>query len=200
MPTIPVHSRSNRGFSLMELIVTVAVIAILAALAAPSLVDSSVRNNLSSIGNDFTGSVSRARNEAVGKNVCTTMCISNNINSAGVRSDAPVCATSGQDWQTGWIVFLNESCNTSLNAPAAPADVIVNRGPTAGEYFLMAQGNTRKVNFNARGSPGLGGADRFDLIYKSVSDPKTTKYSFNICLDAVGRTRNVPADKTCSWN
>jgi type IV fimbrial biogenesis protein FimT len=65
----------NKGFTLIELMVTIAIVAILAMLAAPSLRDLMVKNEFASVGNEFNGSIMRARNEAVSRNSCVTMCM-----------------------------------------------------------------------------------------------------------------------------
>ena len=65
-------------------------------------------------------------------------------------------------------------------------------------YALQTQNNRKKLNFNSRGAPGLGGTGQFDLVYESVSNPLTEKYGFNICLDGLGRARTIPHDKECA--
>lgn len=187
------HQTVFRGFTLIELIVTVAIIAVLAALAAPSMRDYAVRNQLSAIGSEFSGTVLRARNEAVSKNTCVTMCISATFDSA-----SPSCATTGQDWQAGWILFLNPSCSSTLNSPAIAEDMILVRRPVSSDYALNAQtSGRRKLFFNARGNPGLSGANEFDLQYISPNNELSLKYAFNICIDSLGRTRNIAGTSSC---
>jgi type IV fimbrial biogenesis protein FimT len=191
MPPAPRH----RGFTLIELMVTVAIVAILAALAAPSLQAFIVRNTFASIGNEFQGSLLRARTEATGKNTCTTMCMSSTVDST-----SPTCTSSGSDWQIGWIVFLNPDCNTALNAPVATEDMVLVRRAGNSNYYLQSQRSTptRKINFDARGNIGLNRTDEFDLIYQGSSNPNTMNYGFNICLAITGRTRSIPASNNCS--
>jgi type IV fimbrial biogenesis protein FimT len=200
-------SHNFRGFSLIELLVTLALVAILGALAAPSMVDYGIRNTLRSIGNDFSGSILKSRNEAIGKNTCVTMCMSTTVDTAIAGTSGPRCSTSGDDWQVGWIAFLNESCNNSWTYPhTSPTDtaydeagLIVSKRAVSGPYSLMTQtSGRRRLDFNARGSSGLSGATEFDLVYDSASNEKTLKYAFNICLDALGRTRTIPTGSACA--
>ena len=95
------RQRRDAGFTLIELVVTLAVAALLASLAAPSVRDFIVRSGMTNLGNEFNASILKARNEAVNRNTCVTMCMSSNASAA-----SPSCTTSGTDWQVGWIVFL----------------------------------------------------------------------------------------------
>jgi type IV fimbrial biogenesis protein FimT len=181
------------GFTLLELLVTIAIAAILAALAAPSVRDFIVRNKMSSIGNEFSGGLQRARNEAVSKNTCVTMCMSSTVD-----DDDPVCATSGSDWQIGWIAFLDPSCANPAK-PAERIDLLFTRKGEAGDYHLYVNGETpiQSIEFGARGINGLGNARRFDVMLKDGENVETKKFGFNICLNALGRTRNVRAGEEC---
>ena len=189
---LTLRSRRDAGFTLIELVVTLAVAAVLASLAAPSVRDFIVRSSMTNLGNEFSASILKARNEAVNRNTCVTMCMSSNASAA-----SPSCTTSGTDWQVGWIVFLNPSCDAGLNKPAEDINMLIARPGGESSYALQTQNNRKKLNFNSRGAPGLGGAGEFDLIYESISNPLTEKYGLNICLDSLGRTRTIPHDKTC---
>lgn len=185
---------SSRGFTLIELMVTLAVAAVLAGLAAPSIKDFIVRSRMTNIGNEFTSGVLRARNEAINRNTCVTLCKSTSAGGA-----APVCDTAGDDWQVGWIAFLNPSCNSAANAPADAIDLFLTRVSAGNDFYLTSQSNgLRRMMFNPRGAPGLLAAAEFDLVYQAANSSYTNRFGFNICLDALGRTRTIPTDKTCA--
>ena len=83
------------GFSLLELIITIAVAAILVTLAVPSFTSVLNNNRLTSGSNTFVAALHHARSEAVRRNARVTMCPS---------SDGTTCATT-DDWQD-WITIV----------------------------------------------------------------------------------------------
>jgi len=60
-----VRSESTRGFTLVELMVTVAVLGILLGIATPSLVELIRHNRIATVSNEILGLVQYARSEAV---------------------------------------------------------------------------------------------------------------------------------------
>lgn len=177
---------------MVELVVTLAIVAILVTLAVPYLADLAVRHTLTGIGREFSATVLRARNEAVSKNICVTLCMS-----ATTDDTNPSCKTNGQDWQQGWIAFINPACNSSQNSPASVADLLLVHRSAGAAYGLKANAVSYRLLFTPRGSPGLGAANRFDLSHGGAASTMTRNHGFNICLDGMGRTRNVAADATC---
>src|SRR6218665_3434 len=194
LPKSPLRTVA-RGFTLTELLMTLALAAILGSLAAPSVRDFIVRSKLTNLGNEFISSVLKARSEAVNRNTCVTLCLSSNAD-----ADAPACAstTPTTDWHKGWILFLNPICNNDATAPADPINMLLARPAANADYSLLAQNGKTKMIFNAHG--GLANADleQFNLIYKSSEDPLTKKFAFNICMNGLGRTRMIPPNKTCT--
>ena len=86
----------ERGFTLIELMTVVVVVAVLLALAVPSYSVLSMRTKLKSYANELVASVYLARGEAIKRNAPMTLCISN--------ADGDACVASG-DWDQGWIVI-----------------------------------------------------------------------------------------------
>lgn len=95
---------SAYGFTMIELMVTVAVMAILLGLAAPSFRNFILNNRLTAQINDLVADISLARSEAAVRGARVTMCASADLN---------VCLGSGSVWQTGRIVFIDANSNNT---------------------------------------------------------------------------------------
>lgn len=92
---VGVRAWTQLGFTLIELMVTIAVIAILTMVAVPSFSAAMLSNKLAGYANNFVASALLARSEAIKRNVAVTLCRS---------ADLSTCASSG-GWQQGWIVM-----------------------------------------------------------------------------------------------
>lgn len=65
---------AQRGFTLMELMLTISILAVLTALAVPSFTALSNRNRLTSQANDLLAEIQFARAEAIRANARVTFC------------------------------------------------------------------------------------------------------------------------------
>ncbi len=126
-----------RGFTLVELLVTVSVAAILLALAAPSMADLLRNNRLAAANNTLVGSLNVARAEALRRGRVITLCAS---------TDQRTCSASN-DWATGWVVFEDTvSSGTPVPPPAPPAAAydarMISVGPAPGAGFSLQADDT----------------------------------------------------------
>ena len=88
------------GMTLIELLVTVSIVAILATMAAPSLREMLESNRLTALNNQLVSTLNYVRAEAVKRAYPVTMCVRN--------TDGSACASSG-GFEKGWLVFVD--CN-----------------------------------------------------------------------------------------
>lgn len=102
------RTRSTRGFTLIELMVTISVAGILLAIAVPSLRTFLQNNRLTSAANDVLRSFQIARSEAIKRQQHVIVCASANPTVA-----TPACSSNGTF--SGWIVFQDTNNNWAVD-------------------------------------------------------------------------------------
>lgn len=107
------HTRSDhsqpaaqRGFTLVEAMITLTIAAILLTWAVPSLKDFITRNRMSTEVNNFVASFYLARSEAVKRLRNVGICPSSNGSSC----------TGNNTWRDGWMVFEDTDNSVSYTA------------------------------------------------------------------------------------
>lgn len=103
------------GFTLIEMMVTIAIMVILLIIAVPSFNDATLGSKLGSYANNLVASAYLARSEAMKRNIVIELCASSNGTS---------CATSGS-WAQGWIVKSKSGTLVFKRQPALPAGLTV---------------------------------------------------------------------------
>ena len=99
--------RCERGFTLIELIITITIFGILTAIAIPNLSDLVNAQRVKTGTGDLYASLIFARSEAIKRNLLVKMCAAN--------STLDGCG-NGTDWAAGWIVFIDANDDDYPNA------------------------------------------------------------------------------------
>ena len=94
------------GFTIIELMIAVALLAVAVTIGVPSFQSLMERNQLASSNNSFLSSLMLARSEAVKRKQRVTVCAS---------ADGIAC--NGASYEDGWIVVMNDEA-ASANPPA----------------------------------------------------------------------------------
>lgn len=129
--------RPCRGFSLVELMVAIAILGLLLAMTAPMFGDI-VRNNRSqAAANELVSALNAARAEAIKRGQRVSLCPSANGTSC-----------SGSVWQNGWIVFVDTAASDAAATPSV-GDVLNRR--TAMSSGVTATGTATFIRYSGLG-------------------------------------------------
>jgi len=97
-------SNKQAGFTLLELMVVVAMAAILASLAGPSFKKSIDRNNINKAARDMRTSLTLARDAALTRVTTVRMCAS---------SDHATCTGA---YRAGWLIYIDTNGDATLSS------------------------------------------------------------------------------------
>ncbi|NID15467.1 GspH/FimT family pseudopilin [Luteibacter yeojuensis] len=96
----------NKGFTILELIVTVTVLAVLMAIAVPTFRGTMRRAHLSDSVNTLVGDLQFARSEAAMRHKFVSVCRS---------LDGKACATDDSNYDVGYIVYAYDASADGAN-------------------------------------------------------------------------------------
>jgi type IV fimbrial biogenesis protein FimT len=127
---------TQSGFTLLELLTGITVVAILVGVAAPSFRSFLNNTRVTTAQNDLVAALNLARGEAVRRATTMTACPS----ASGTACDA------GNTWASGWIVFRDQA---AAGAVADTADIVQKWGAITGGITLAT--SSLNVQFQPTG-------------------------------------------------
>lgn len=166
------------GLTLIELLVTIAIAAILAGLAAPSFRELLASNRLKSQASAMLSSLLLARGEAIKRNGRVVLCKS---------ADGAACTADG-GWEQGWIVFADGNNNAALDA----GETVIQRQAALGEGLRLTGKTANIANYvsyaamgETRTTAGAFQSGTFTLCHLSASGGQARE----IKISGTGRPR-----------
>lgn len=169
----------SHGFTLIEAMVVVGIVAILTALAAPSFKNLIQSNAISGNVNSFLADMRYARSEAIRRGGVVVMCRSNAPESTQACNGTTGAANG---WLTGWIIFVDLNGDGSHDAGEPVLRV---QGPITNMDSIIEPTNKGYIfSFNATGR--LPGTTR-TINFGSSNFPTTTQRV--VCVSVGGRAR-----------
>jgi len=153
---------AERGFTLMEMLVVVAIGGILAAVAAPSLVSVIESNRRAVISNQLMEDLALARRQAIALSTSVALCGSHATNPSRCIDRMPYPT----DWSNGWYTYIGKSAGLT---PASAALGLVLRSPQAATTGLKVDAYLGIYNYVALSPGAVATGNGHFTIYRSGS-------------------------------
>ncbi len=146
-----ITKRQQQGFNLIELIIIMAIVAIMAGIAAPSFNSMLDRRTVQAEANRLIRSINLARSNAVN-------------NGMGLNATIEKTSPDNNDWSVGWRVFVDDDSNIATSYDSANDELVYVVEVDTRATSIISSGANRLM-FNAQGRLVNG-----VTIYFSVCD------------------------------
>lgn len=179
----------DRGFTLVELMVTLTIGVILMMVAIPSLTTYKRNAELTSFTNSLVAGINAARGEAMKRG-----------------RYAMVVPTDGTNWSSGWVVFVDTDRSQNYSATS---DVTVLKSEAAPSYLTITGTNSVAASppyimFDASGYSQQKGAglknSAFSIARNDVSASTVGAETRRLFISRIGRVRTCrpSTDTNCT--
>jgi type IV fimbrial biogenesis protein FimT len=197
---IRLHSSTKRqgGMTLIELMTTASILAVLMTLAVPSFQSVIASVRLSSAVNELSSTLTRARMESMRSGNRVTVCRSNAANTQ-------CSTTAGDGWEIGWLI-VQDITRTTVDATVDAADQItfVGQNLPADIKVVGNMAGANYISFAANGQPRqmLGGNVQNPIVIRlcSKSDAlQDSERARDLTMSAIGNlvTTKPSVASTC---
>jgi prepilin-type N-terminal cleavage/methylation domain len=139
-------TRRDRGFSMVELMITITVLGVLMAIAAPSFLDFMRRNQVSTNTNEFLTTLRMARSTAITRNLFVGICPSANAAAA-----KPSCSDS-KDLSAGYLVYVASASGKAYE----DGDELLRVNEGTEKVSITVPDAAKVITFSPRGASMIG--------------------------------------------
>ena len=165
----------NKGFTLLELMVTVAIAGILVGIAIPSFTSIISSTRLTTSANQLVTALNLARSEAIKRGMSVTV----------RKVDTNSCTKTGAVWKDGWDIFTDinndDNCDTG--------DVLIRTyAPLQSSYTLQGNNFSNFIRYTSSGQSNTNGS--FVICDNSDgNNAPEANTSRLIIVNSIGRVR-----------
>ena len=175
--SVPARRRPASGFTLIELVIVLAIVAILLRVAAPGMSRAAAARALAAQSSEFMAALRFARAAAMQRGLAVTIC-------ASVAGGPPLACQGphAADWRSGWIVFADPG-----RRGVADAGAPVLRVQQALQHSGGVAGTRGRISFTAGGF-ATDGSSHF-LFSPPVAAAADAPPAVMVCVSKQGRPR-----------
>ena len=167
------RGEKQQGFTLIELIVVLALIAIIVTLSTP-VSNLFTQNRVTSQVHEFVTSLNMARSAAVAHGNPASLCVSDG-------NSPPACSNDpNANWENGWLVFTDANSNCLID----DTDEMLRQHEALSEGFTLRFATNKCITYTANGiTPNTNGT------LKLCDPSKKPSYKRGINIAISGRAQ-----------
>ncbi len=175
------------GFTLIEMMVTIALAVILLAIAAPQFQDLIRSNRITTETNRLLADIRLARSEAMKRGRRVVLCPS-----ASTLSATPGCDGTASVWSDGWLVFADQDDNNTFTSGT---DILLRVATQSANGVTIRSNDAAATGlaFNADATTTAGSTARF-----AFCDQRGNTYGNQINVATVGRPHVTGRASDCT--
>ena len=155
--------KQQHGFTLIELMVTLAVLTIVLTVGVPNFQNFMLKHRISTAANTLIGALNLARSEAIKRG-----------------SDVKMIRLGNGAWEGGWQI-----------QSASSGEIIRTYAPTSQLTILTGSNYQNWIGFHPNGLPFSGGSLANDTFKICSKNGRSTINGRSIFVSRLGRTRSV---------
>lgn len=173
-------SLRQHGFSLVELLVAMTILAILLAVAIPSYNSLILSTTANQYASSMAESALLARSEAIRRNTAVSVCVS---------TDGTTCGSGG--WEQGWLVSCKTTDLVTCDGAGAGTIVIQYQGAAKSGWKITEASGLAKLNFDPSGTGSTAASMTVCRATPTVGQQQRT-----VRIGATGRPTVVKTSST----
>lgn len=176
----------SSGFTVIEVLVVVAILGVLAALAAPSFRPIIEKWRVQQAVESMRSTLYYARSEAIKRGGRITV-LKNTL-----TSECPQASTT-QEWGCGWMVFVD----TNDNGTRQTSEEILQTVPTPSGVNVMNTAASAQTRFKVDRWGQINGLGAQGFVFTPVGPGTASPHATKLCVSSGGRIQANPNHVIC---